>query len=182
MNLRPFVCSLLVVATTLSGAAKSISEQSRRIAEPPLNYKGAPYLLWLLTYRNDTVLLCEMVEETVMPIQDGLYEPHHIKVRVLDTIKGSLHPDEHLIYTVVYEGSRNRKIKTPGSYPASGQILIGFNRTEFKTDTATGLHHAGDLTFRTLSPSVLRHLPMVKKAYPELFEQNRTNTTGKTMK
>lgn len=132
-----------------------------------MSYKGEPYLLWLLVYRNDIVLLCEMEEETIMPLQGGIYEPHHIKVRVLDTVKGTPPPDERMVYTVVYEGRRG---KNPGSYPKQGQILIGFNRAELRTDNSTGLSHAGDLTFSKLNPSALRHLPMVKKDYPELFE------------
>ena len=169
MNLRPFVYSVLVAACALSGAAEPRSNQPRQIEEPPMSYKGAPYLLWLLVYRNDTVLLCETVEETVKPIQGGIYEPHLFKVRVLDTIKGTPLPDEYLTYTVVYEGRSNRQ-KAPGTYPASGQILIGFNHTELRTDTASWLRDAGDLTFSRLNPSALRHLPMVKKDYPELFE------------
>ena len=169
MNLRPFVYSALVAAAALSGAAEPRYEQPRQIEEPPMSYKGEPYVLWLLAHRNDTVLLCEIVEQTVKPIQGGIYEPHLIKVRVLDTIKGTPLPDEYLTYTVVYEGKSNRQ-KTPGTYPASGQILIGFNRTELRTDTASRLRDAGDLTFSRLNPSALRHLPMVKKDYPELFE------------
>ena len=169
MNLRPFVYYALVAAAALSGAAEPRYEQPRQIEEPPMSYKGEPYVLWLLAHRNDTVLLCEIVEQTVKPIQGGIYEPHLIKVRVLDTIKGTPLPDEYLTYTVVYEGKSNRQ-KTPGTYPASGQILIGFNRTELRTDTASRLRDAGDLTFSRLNPSALRHLPMVKKDYPELFE------------
>ena len=169
MNPKPFVCSVLVAACALSGAAEPRSNQPRQIEEPPMSYKGAPYLLWLLVYRNDTVLLCETVEETVMPVQH-IYEPHHIKVRVLDTIKGTPLPDEHLIYAVVYEVGRGNQTKAPGAYPASGKILIGFNRAELRTDSATGLRFTGDLTFSRLNPTALRHLPMVKKDYPELFE------------
>ena len=135
--------------------------------EPPMSYKGEPYLLWLLVYRNDTVLLCEKEEETVMPVQ-GIYEQHNIKVRVLDTIKGTPLPDEHLIYAVVYEVGKQKK--APGAYPKSGQIMIGFNRSELKTEFTTGLRHAGDLSFSRLNPSALRHLPMVKRDYPGLFE------------
>ena len=134
-----------------------------------MSYKGAPYLLWLLVYRNDTVLLCEMEEENVMPVQ-LIYEQHNIKVRVLDTIKGAPLPDEHLIYAVVYEVGKGKQTKAPGAYPKSGQILIGFNREELRTDSSTGLRHAGDLTFSKLHPSTLQHLPMVKNDYPELFE------------
>ena len=167
MNLRPFICSVLVAAAALSGAAEPRTEQPRQIKEPPMNYKGEPYLLWLLVYRNDTVLLCEMEEETIMPLQGGIYESHHIKVRVLDTVKGTPLPDKRMVYTVVYEGRRG---KNSGSYPKQRQILIGFNRAELRTDNSTGLSYAGDLTFSKLNPSALRHLPMVKKDYPELFE------------
>ncbi|MBR5214220.1 MAG: hypothetical protein IKV92_08175 [Akkermansia sp.] len=169
MNPKPFVYSVLVAACALSGAAEPRSNQPRQIEEPPMSYKGAPYLLWLLVYRNDTVLLCETVEETVMPVQH-IYEQHNIKVRVLETIKGTPLPDEHLIYAVVYEVGRGNQTKAPGAYPASGKILIGFNRAELRTDSATGLRFTGDLTFSRLNPTALRHLPMVKKDYPELFE------------
>ena len=169
MNLRPFVCSVLVAAAALSGAAEPRYEQPRQIEEPPMSYKGAPYLLWKLARWHDTVLHCEIVEETVMPVQH-IYEQHNIKVRVLDTIKGTPLPDEYLIYTVVYEVGRGNQTKAPGAYPASGKILIGFNRAELRTDSATGLRFTGDLTFSRLNPTALRHLPMVKKDYPELFE------------
>lgn len=72
------------------------------------------------------------------------------------------------MYTIVYEVGN--QTMAPGAYPMNGQILIGFNRSELRTDYATELRHAGDLTFSKLNPSALRHLPMVKKDYPELFE------------
>lgn len=162
-----YLIALLIGVLSLSLSASPAAAQP--IEEPPMSYKGAPYLLWRLARWNDTILLCELVEETVMPVQH-IYEPHLIKVRVLDTIKGAPLPDEYLIYTVVYEVGREKQTKAPGTYPASGQTLIGFNRSELRTDAATGLPCAGDLTFSRLNPTALRHLPMVKKDYPELFE------------
>lgn len=160
---------IALVYGVLSLALSASSAVAQTIEEPPMSYAGAPYLLWKLARWNDTILLCELVEETVMPVQH-IYEQHHIKVRVLDTIKGAPLSDEYLIYTVVYEVGRGNQTKAPGAYPASGQTLIGFNRTELRTDAATGLRFTGDLTFSRLNPTALRYLPMVKKDYPELFE------------
>lgn len=161
-----YLMTLIIGVLALS--VSSASAVAHSIEEPPMSYKGAPYLLWRLARWNDTILLCELVEETVMPVQ-LMYEPHHIKVRVLDTIKGAPLPDEYLIYTVVYEIGRKKQTKAPGTYPASGQTLIGFNRSELRTDATTGLRFTGDLTFSRLNPTALRHLPVVKKDYPELF-------------
>lgn len=162
-----FLMTLIIGVLALSVSAASAVVQP--IEEPPMSYKGAPYLLWNMARLNDTILYCEIVEETVMPVQH-IYEQHHIKVRVLDTIKGTPLPDEYLIYTVVYEVGRNKQTKHPGSYPASGQTLIGFNRGKLAADSRTGLRYAGDLTFSRLNPTALRYLPMVKKDYPELFD------------
>ena len=160
---------IALIYGVLSLSLSPLPAVAQPIEEPPMSYAGAPYLLWKLARWNDTILLCELVEETVMPVQH-IYEPHHIKVRVLDTIKGAPLPDEYLIYAVVYEVGRGNQTKAPGAYPASGQTLIGFNRTELRTDVATGLRFTGDLTFSRLNPTALRHLPMVKKDYPELFD------------
>lgn len=162
-----YLIALLIGVLSLSLSASPAVAQP--IEEPPMSYKGAPYLLWKLARWNDTILLCELVEETVMPVQH-IYEPHLIKVRVLDTIKGAPLPDEYLIYIVVYEVGREKQTKAPGTYPASGQTLIGFNRAKLRADAATGLRFTGDLTFSRLNPTALRHLPMVKKDYPELFD------------
>ena len=51
-----------------------------------------------------------------------------------------------------------------------GALNDGIDRNALERNTETGLLHAGKLNFRTLPASVLRHLPMVKKDYPELFE------------
>ena len=169
MNLRPFVCSVLVAACALSGAAEPRSNQPRQIEEPPMSYKGEPYRLWMLAH-HDTLVLVELIEETVLPVQHGIYEPHRIKARVIETIKGEPLPDEYLEYTRRREISRNAQGKQPGTYPLSGQLLLGIDRNALERNTETGLLHAGKLNFRTLPASVLRHLPMVKKDYPELFE------------
>ena len=169
MNLRPFVCSVLVAATGLSGAAETRSEQPRQIEEPPMSYKGEPYRLWMLAQCN-TLVLVELIEETVLPVQHGIYEPHRIKTRVIETIKGKPLPDEYLEFARVQEISGNEQGKQPGTYPLSGQLLLGIDRNALEKNTETGLLHAGELNFRTLPASVLRHLPMVKKDYPELFE------------
>ena len=169
MNLRPFVCSALVAAAALSGAAEPRSNPPRQIEEPPMRYKGEPYRLWMLAHHN-TLVLIELIEETVLPVQHGIYEPHRIKARVIETIKGEPLPDEYLEYTRTREISRNAQGKQPGSYPLSGQFLLGIDRNALERNTETGLLHAGKLNFRTLPASVLRHLPMVKKDYPELFE------------
>ena len=162
-----YITILILCSLSLVGLSSASAPQA--IEEPPMSYAGAPYLLWMLARWNDTILLCEMEEETIMPVQH-IYEPHNIKVRVLDTIKGTPLPDKHLIYAVVYEVGKGKQTKAPGAYPKKGQILIGFNRSNLRTDSATGLRYAGDLTFSKLNPSALRHLPMVKKDYPELFE------------
>lgn len=169
MNLRPFVYSALVVAAALNGAAEPRTEQPKQIEAPPVSYKGEPYMLWMLAH-YDTLVLCELIEETVLPVQHGIYEPHRIKARVIETIKGEPFPDEYLEYTRVCEIPRKAKGKQPDTYPLSGQRLLGINRNELERNAENGLLHAGNLNFRTLPPSVLRHLPMVKKDYPELFE------------
>lgn len=160
---------ITLIAGVLAFAGAVSPTVAQPIEEPPMSYKGAPYLLWNMARWNDTILHCEIVEETVMPVQH-IYEQHHIKVRVLDTIKGASLPDEYLIYTVVYEVGSDNQPKAPGTYPASGQTLIGFNRSKLSADSRTGLRYAGDLTFSCLSSTALRHLPMVKKDYPELFD------------
>lgn len=168
MNLKPFVCSVLFAAAALSGATEALSEQPKQIKEPPMSYKGEPYMLWMLAQCN-TLVLVELIEETILPVQHG-YEPHRIKARVIETIKGAPLPDEYLEYTRTREISRKAKGKQPGTYPLSAQLLLGIDRNAVKRNAETGLLHAGKLNFRTLPPSVLRHLPMVKKDYPELFE------------
>ena len=77
----------------------------------------------------------------------------------------------HLMeYTRTREISRNAQGKQPGIYPLSAQLLLGIDRNALERNNETGLLHAGNLNFRTLPASVLRHLPMVKEDYPELFE------------
>lgn len=169
MNLRPFVYSVLAATAAFSGAAEPRTEQPGQIEEPPESYKGEPYMLWLLAQCN-TLVLCELIEETVLPVQHGIYEPLRIKAKVIETIKGEPLPDEYLEYTRTREISRKAKGKQPGTYPLSGQLLLGIDRNVLERNTETGLLHAGNLSFRTLPPSVLRYLPMVKQDYPELFE------------
>ena len=84
--------------------------------------------------------------------------------------KGEPLPDEYLEYTRTREISRNAQGKQPGIYPLSAQLLLGIDRNALERNTETGLLHAGNLNFLTLPASVLRHLPMVKKDYPEIFE------------
>ena len=84
--------------------------------------------------------------------------------------KGEPLPDEYWEYTRTREISRNAQGKQPGIYPLSAQLLLGIDRNALERNTETGLLHAGNLNFLTLPASVLRHLPMVKKDYPEIFE------------
>ncbi|MBR5886916.1 MAG: hypothetical protein IKZ07_01785 [Akkermansia sp.] len=169
MNLRFFLQPLLIAVAALSGLTEAATPTVADVQEPPMSYKGAPYLLWLLARWNDTIVLAELMEETVQPVQRGLYEPHTIKVRVLKTIKGAPLPDTYLLYTVVLEVDK-KPTKHPGTYPLSGQLLLGFNRQNLNTNISPDIRHAGDLSFSKLNPNALRHLPMVKKDYPELFE------------
>lgn len=142
----------------------------RLYADPTAeHYKGEPYRLWRLAH-HDTVLLGEQIEKTIGQPQ-GIYQGHAVKVRVIDVIKGKELPQEYLIYGIVYEVSPAKQQK-PGTYPMSGRVVLGFNRGNLKTDSATGLPHAGDLTFDRMGESALQYLPMLKKDYPLLFEES----------
>lgn len=163
-----FISSLLAIST-LCVAAEMPGSSAKSVEEPPMSYRGAPYLLWNMARWNDTIILCEELERTVLPKQGNRYQAHIVKVRVLKTVKGAPLPDEFLTYTLVYEVCEKTR-KNPGTYPMSGQMLLGFNRDKFTSCPLTHLRHAGNLTLSRLNPTALQHLPMVKRDYPELFE------------
>lgn len=162
--------ALAVWALPLICVEKTNAAQDRLYADPPAeHYAGEPYRLWQLAH-CDTLVLCEQIEKEIGQAH-CIYQGHSVKVRIIEIIKGKELPNEHLIYGIVYEVAPAERQK-PGIYPMSGRVVLGFNRSNLKTDSATGLPHAGDLTFDRIGESALQYLPMVKKDYPLLFEES----------